>query len=82
MFTFYCYRGNCLYHPRPIYPLFHAGSPVVDIHNGSVDVLQFHLKKSSVSFVMYYAHWCAQSKKAVYEFHRTSKIFKGQVCKG
>ncbi|XP_046854863.1 thioredoxin domain-containing protein 11-like isoform X2 [Xenia sp. Carnegie-2017] len=28
---------------------------------------------------MYYAHWCAQSKKAVYEFHRTSKIFKGQV---
>ena len=61
------------------YPLFHAKSPVRDISNGSMDVLHDLLRLSSISFVMYYAQWCAKSAKLVYEFHRASKIFKGQV---
>ena len=75
------FRGLCSHHSQVTYPLFHAESPVRDISNGSMDVLNGLLRLSSISFVMYYAHWCAQSAKLVYEFHRTSKKFKGQVYK-
>ena len=73
------FRGVGARHPHMIYPLFHAESPVKDISNGSADVLLFLLQQSSISFVMYYAHWCARSVQLVYDFHRASKKFKGQV---
>ena len=72
-------RGVVARRPHMIYPIFHAESPVQDISNGSADVLLFLLQQSSISFVMYYAHWCSQSVQLVYDFHRASKKFKGQV---
>jgi hypothetical protein len=73
------FRGVSSHGTPVIYPLFHTESPVKDISNGSLDVLHFFLRQSSLSFVMYYAHWCARSVELVYDFHRVSKKFKGQV---
>lgn len=72
-------RVFCSQHVQFIYPLFHSESPVRDISNGSLETLHAIMQKSSLHFVMYYTHWCAQSWKLVYEFHRASRKFKGQV---
>ena len=72
------FRVLCIQNAQ-VNPIFHSESPVIDISNGSLYMLQALLERSSFNLVMYYTHWCAQSRKLVYEFHRASKKFKGQV---
>ena len=59
--------------------IFPVGSYVQDIYDGSLDLLGNILKTTDLRFVVYYAPWCAQSRKIVPEMGHAAKILSQTV---
>ncbi|KAK3710661.1 hypothetical protein QZH41_011019, partial [Actinostola sp. cb2023] len=60
-------------------PLFPHNSRVHEITDGSLDALSKFTDRSSLKFVLYYAPWCGQSRKAIPEFMRVANVFHQEV---
>ena len=61
--------------------IFPFGSNVREIYNGSLETLGRFLQQSELRFVVYYAPWCAQSRKMVPEMGLAADILKETVSR-
>ena len=60
-------------------PLFPSNGNVHEIVDGSLDALSAFIDHGSLKFVMYYAPWCGQSKRAVPEFIKVADKLHKEV---
>ena len=59
--------------------LFSSYGRVLEITDGSLDVLSGYLRSSSFKFVLFYAPWCAQSRRAATGFNRAANLLQDEV---
>lgn len=63
----------------PSKPFFPKGSVVTDWPDGRLTLAQSKVALSDLSFVLFYAPWCAESQHARVSYEYVARLFNGEA---